>query len=71
MIDLTTPNAHHASFSHQKSPTSHNPDTNILQNFPLNHEIPTQIVQPTTQPKSLKTTFHLSISPESYPHLTI
>ena len=45
IIDATTPSLEHASSSHQKSPTSQNPDTKILQNFPLNHHIPTQIVQ--------------------------
>ena len=72
IIDATTPSLEHASSSHQKSPTSQNPDTKILQNFPLNHHIPTQIFQipPTTQPKPLKTTFHLPISPGLYAHLT-
>ena len=45
IIDSTTPNSQLASSSHQKSPTSQNLDTNILQKFPLNHQIPTQIVQ--------------------------
>ena len=33
IIDLTTPNPHHASSSHQKSRTSQSPDINILKNF--------------------------------------
>ena len=63
IIDSITPNPQHASSSYQKSHISQNSDTNILQNFHLNHQIPTQIVQnpPTTQPKPLKPTFHLPI----------
>ena len=72
IIDSTTPNPLHSRSSHQTSLASQNLDTNILQNFPLNHHIPTQIVQspPTTQQKPLKTTFYLPILPELYTHLT-
>uniref|UniRef100_M1DY90 Uncharacterized protein n=1 Tax=Solanum tuberosum TaxID=4113 RepID=M1DY90_SOLTU len=50
LINLTTPNPHHASSSHQKLPTPHNPNTNVFQKFHLIHQTPTQIVQnpPTT-----------------------
>ncbi|KAL3351324.1 hypothetical protein AABB24_019756 [Solanum stoloniferum] len=68
IIDLTTPNPHHASSSHQKLPTSPNPNTNTFQNFPLVHQTLTQIVKnpPTTRPIPLKIAFHLPIYPESY-----
>uniref|UniRef100_M1DJP1 Uncharacterized protein n=1 Tax=Solanum tuberosum TaxID=4113 RepID=M1DJP1_SOLTU len=68
IIDLTTPNPHHASSSHQKLPNPPNPNTNTFQNFPPVHQTLIQIVEnpPTTQPIPLKTAFHLPISPESY-----
>ncbi|KAK4726978.1 hypothetical protein R3W88_031895 [Solanum pinnatisectum] len=66
IIDLTTPNPRHASFSHQTSPTPQNP------NFPPIQQILTQIIQnpPTTQPIPLKTACQNSTLSESQPLFT-
>uniref|UniRef100_M1E0P2 Uncharacterized protein n=1 Tax=Solanum tuberosum TaxID=4113 RepID=M1E0P2_SOLTU len=72
IIDLTTPNPNHPSSPHQELPTPQNPNTNVFQNFPPIHQIPTKIAQdpPITQPIPLKNTFHLPIWPELYPPFT-
>ena len=44
IIDLITPDPHHASSLHQNSSTSQNSNVIIFENFPQVHQIPTQIV---------------------------